>query len=252
MDGIEWKRNKWKWFIKFWFYINEIIAMHSGDHLIADNPEIKNHLLRLVSKNKITMIPYGARFIYKKNLDFSLVAKYKLKAKNYATVIARPEPENNILQIVRAFSKKVRGFDLVVVGNYEDDNAYHRLIVKNAGPEVKFIGPQYNSQFLDTLRYFALFYIHGHTVGGTNPSLVEALGASQPVLAHDNKYNRWVAGDAAIYFSDELSLENNFDIIQDSNVLKDLRRKSKLRFNEDFKWSKILKKYEDLLFGWIS
>ena len=250
MDGIEWKRGKWKWYERIWLYLNERAGCLFGNHLIADHPEIKNHLKTRVKDSKITMIPYGAREVL--HADLTCIHKYGLKEKAYAILIARPEPENSILEIVRAFSRVKRNHKLVVLGNYLSDNAYHQEVITNASNEIVFLGAIYEHNELDALRLFASLYIHGHTVGGTNPSLVEALAAGQPVLAHDNKYNKWVAGSKAHYFKDENDCALELDkLLQNDAELSLMSSWSRERFQKEFTWNRVLGAYENLLINWL-
>jgi len=117
MDGIEWRRQKWSTLERAWLYLNERAGCWLGNHLIADHPEIKAHLATRVGDAKITMIPYGADRI--DNADSGVLAQYGLQPGGYAMVIARPEPENSILEIGAAFSRKPRGMKLVVLGRYD-------------------------------------------------------------------------------------------------------------------------------------
>jgi len=246
MDGIEWKRDKWKWYERVWLYLNERAGCHVGNHLIADHPEIKSHLISRVSDKKVTMIPYGARKVT--HADEDSLKKFGLSAAKYAIVIARPEPENSILEIVKAFSRKPRSIKLVVLGGYNESNAYHQLVKSVASSDVMFLGAVYDHSDLDSLRFYSSFYIHGHTVGGTNPSLIEALGAGQPVLAHDNKFNRWVAGVNSLYFKDENECSERIDkILCDVNILTEMSISSQERFNRSFTWDGVLEQYKILL-----
>ncbi len=251
MDGIEWKREKWSSIEKSWLYLNERLGCWLGNHLIADHPEIKAHLVSRVSPNKITMIPYGADSIA--SSDESLLSAYRIKPGQYALVIARPEPENSILEIVEAFSREHRGINLVVLGKYcPEENEYHKHVITAASDEVKFIGAIYDKATINALRLYARFYVHGHTVGGTNPSLVEALGASLPVLAHDNKFNRWVAGEGAFYFADSAECAGYLDrLCVDDIALLDCKRNSSEQFENRFKWEAVHREYEKLLEQWI-
>ena len=251
MDGLEWKREKWTLNERIWLYINERAGCLIGNHLIADHPEIKKHLLSRVNTNKITMIPYGANFVESANIQ--KIESLGLKNNNYCIVIARPEPENNILEIVKAFSNKKRNLKLVVLGNFNlENNLYHKSVFDAASDEVIFPGAIYDSDVVESLRFFAKLYIHGHSVGGTNPSLVEALGAGVPVLAHKNKFNRWVAGESAKYFSDEYECEKLLDtILSDDENLNDMSIGSVRRFKCDFTWEKICDEYEKLLMKFI-
>lgn len=251
MDGIEWRRGKWGAIAKTWFYLNERFGCCFGNHLIADHPHIKKHLATRVSESKITMIPYGADPVFQ--ADASLLAAYGLAPNNFGVLIARAEPENSILEAVQAFSSKRRNRKLVVLGKYEPaTNAYHRAVLAAASDEVAFVGAIYEKPMVNALRHFARFYIHGHQVGGTNPSLVEALGACSPVLAHDNAFNRWVAGDAAIYFADANSCSERIDrLFSDDSLIEQMRSAAKIRFNTQFTWDRILLEYEALLLKWL-
>jgi glycosyltransferase involved in cell wall biosynthesis len=251
MDGIEWKREKWGLAAKVWFRLNEIIGCWVGNHLVADHPKIADHLATKVTRKKITMIPYGGLEIG--DADESVLTKYKIDKNKYAIVIARAEPENSILEVVTAFSKKRRGINLVVLGTYTPDkNTYHKQVMDAASDEVLFPGAIYEKNAITALRYFARIYVHGHKVGGTNPSLVEAIGAGNAILAHDNEFNRWVAKDGAIYFNDQASADEAFDrLIGDEELVKELRLKSKENYYNNFQWNDILHQYEILLERWL-
>ncbi len=249
MDGMEWKRSCWPWYGRLWFYINEWLAIWFSHHLIADNPHIKKHLKsRWVRDSKITMIPYGARSV--ENAEKARVSDIIGQDKTpYALVVARPVPENNILEIVKAWSQENRGCRLFVLGNLKQENSYHRKILAYQSTEIIYPGAVYEADKIDALRYHAEFYIHGHSVGGTNPSLLEAMGAGNATIAHDNPYNRWVlSDDGALYFKeqDEL-LRAIYSLLNDSHKRNALKDKSKLRHQERFQWHRILKKYKDIL-----
>ena len=247
MDGIEWKRQKWGIIAKTWFYLNERAGCWLGNHLVADHPEIKKHLSTRVNPNKITTIAYGAEKL--RGLDDDVLNDYGLLPDGYMTLIARPEPENSILEVIEGFSEKSRGCKLVVLGNYEPEkNAYHKKVIEAASPEVIFLGAIYDKNILNALRFFSLAYIHGHQVGGTNPSLIEAMGASNPVLAHDNKFNRWVLEEGGRFFSDACSLSTLVtDVIENSALRSDMKKATVKRYNSEFTWENILNKYEDML-----
>ncbi len=248
MDGVEWRRGKWSPLERSWLYVNEKLGAWLGNHLIADHPEIKNHLARFVSPGKITVIPYSADIL--ETADESQLLPLGLEKNRYALIVARPEQENLILEIVRAYSlNSKRGIPLVILGNYKpESNSYHQEVLEAAGDEVHFVGAIYDQAVVQALRFFSRLYIHGHTVGGTNPSLVEALGAGSPVLAHDNKFNRWVAGDGARYFSTEQECSRQIDILlQDDECIVSMKRHSIQQIKENFTWETIHRAYEQLL-----
>jgi glycosyltransferase involved in cell wall biosynthesis len=247
MDGLEWRRQKWSAPEKAWLYLNERLGCWFGNHLVADHPEIADHLATRVSRRKITMIPYGADRVGR--ADASLLSPYDLSPGSYSIVIARPEPENNILEIVLAFSSRPRGSRLVVLGNYlTKKSAYHRQVLAAASDEVMFPGAIYDQSTVAALRYYAALYVHGHSVGGTNPSLVEAMGAGASVLAHDNRFNRWVAGPGAHYFSNAADCAVFFDrLLADTEELRLMKQASRQRFKEGFSAEVECQAYEALL-----
>jgi len=251
MDGIEWKRAKWGRIAKTWFWLNDWLGCWLGDHLIGDHPEMKKHLSTRVSPDKITMIAYGAPTVAEAPTE--PLQALGLEPQRYFTVIARPEPENSILEIVKGFSSKPRGMTLAVLGKYDERLDYHRAVIDAAGPEVRFLGPIYDQPTLASLRYHCLAYVHGHQVGGTNPSLVEALGAGNAVIAQDNRFNRWVASEGALYFKDAVECSLRFDeLIQHPDRADRMRRASRDRHTSVFQWDTILGQYERLLEAHLS
>jgi len=246
MDGLEWKRDKWRYHERAWLWLNERCGCWFGNHLVADHPEIANHLATRVDRQKITMIPYGGTEVL--DADLTKLASVGVSADSFVTVIARPEPENSIREIVRAFSRKRRGIYLIMLGRYEPEkNSFHKAVLDVASPEVIFPGAIYDQSVVQALRYFGRAYLHGHRVGGTNPSLVEALGAGSAVIAHDNPFNRWVAGDTAAFFRDEDTCAALLDrLLGDDNILKQMRKSSLERFRMRFTWSQVFSEYENL------
>jgi glycosyltransferase involved in cell wall biosynthesis len=251
MDGVEWRRAKWGKGAKAWFWVNDWAGCWLGNHLVADHPEIARHLASRVSKRKITTIGYGAKQVL--NPGDTAVRRLDLEPGGYLTLVARAEPENSVLDIVRGFSMRRRGLRLAVLGHYDEQNyAYHAEVKAAASDEVTFLGAIYDKPVLQALRYHSVAYVHGHQVGGTNPSLVEALGAGNAVIAHDNRFNRWVAGDGARYFrgADDLCAALD-DVLADPQQLARMRASSVQRFENGLTWDRILVQYERLLERWL-
>ena len=245
MDGIEWRRAKWGSLAKAWFWLNDWLGCWLGDHLVADHPEIEAHLATRTRSNRITTIPSGATPA--QDAPTAPLASYGLEPGQYLTLIARPEPENSILEAVRGFSCRRRGCKLVVLGNYSDEQWYHRAIQDAASDEVVFLGAIYDSDKVMALRRHCIAYVHGHQVGGTNPSLVESMGAGNAVIAHDNRFNRWVAGDAARYFTDGIAFDRMLTtLLGDEAALARMRQASQARFEAVFSWGSVLADYEAL------
>lgn len=246
MDGIEWSRAKWGPWAKAWLWLNERAGCVLGNHLIADHPQIATHLATRVRADKITTIPYGAAAVDEAPHD-ALVG-FGLEPGRYLTLIARPEPENSVHEAVQGFSSARRGVQLAVLGHYDPLVPYHAAVLQAASPEVRFLGAIYDAPTVRALRFHSLAYVHGHQVGGTNPSLVEALGAGNAVIAHDNRFNRWVAGAAAQYFSDADSFDAMLGrLLSDQEAQHEMRHASRARHEEAFTWPQVLNRYEALL-----
>jgi glycosyltransferase involved in cell wall biosynthesis len=246
MDGLEWKRAKYGYGSRAYLWLNERLAAFSGTQLIADHPVIADHLATRTTRLKIVTIPYGSDPIT--DASSAPLESLGLEPGRFLTLIARPEPENTVLEIVRAFSAEPRGAKLVVLGKYDQSSSYHKQVIDAAGPEVVMPGAIYEKSILASLRFYSAAYLHGHRVGGTNPSLVEALGAGNPVIAHDNSFNRWVAGDAGLYFLNEADIECHIQKVLGDAVLR--RRLSSLarqRWIAEFTWPSVLDQYHNLL-----
>jgi glycosyltransferase involved in cell wall biosynthesis len=247
MDGIEWSRSRWGLMKQGILYVNERFAALFGDHLIADHPEIRKYLLSRAADKKITTIAYGADLVVDGSVE--LVASLGLEPGSYLTLIARPIPENNILELVRAFSLRRRGFKLVVLGDFDQSKeSYHGAVKSAASEEVMFPGAIYDTAIVKSLRFHSVAYLHGHTVGGTNPSLVEAMGAGNAIIAHDNPYNRWVAQGGALYFKDESMIDRCLIQLLTNKKLRDeIANASLSRYKSEFTWDRVAGQYEALL-----
>ncbi len=247
MDGIEYRREKWSKPIKAWFWANERLAARLGNHLIADNPAIYDHLARSSTVRKLSMIAYGSDLI--ETASEQIVRDHGLLPQSYVSLIARLEPENSTLEIVRAYSAAERAHPLVVVGPLDPDtNDYHAELVAAGSPDVRFLGAIYDREAVQALRFHSLAYVHGHRVGGTNPSLVEALATGSAIVAHDNVFNRWVLGDVAEYFGDSADCVDILErLLNDSAHSESMRRATRARHLAQFTWGTHLEAYDRLL-----
>lgn len=243
MDGIEWRRPKWGMAARTWFWLNEWIAAWTSHRLVADHPAIADHLATRRPCGAIATIAYGADPVT--SAPEAPVRALGLEPGRYLISIARIEPDNNILPIVEAFCSRKRDMKLVVLGTLSDQIPYHVAVRKAANGSVVLPGAIYDQEIVKALRYHARAYLHGHTVGGTNPSLVEALAAGNMVIAHDNPYNRWTAGAAAIYFTDTASCAERMQQALDDDALVAARGKAaRARAHEAFRWEDVLLAYE--------
>lgn len=249
MDGLEWRRSKYGIPQKTWLFINEVAGAWLGNHLIADHPEINRHLTKWARSERITTIPYGSTPV--ESADPDRLRPLGLAPNDYSIIIARPEPENSIKEMVAAYSSRTRRGPLVVLGDYDQRNNYHRAVLSAAGPQIHFPGAIYDRAVVESLRFHARLYLHGHTVGGTNPSLVEALGAGSPTLAHDNRFNRWVAGPEQAFFIDQPTCARQLDqLLDDEERLASMRQASLARHRSTFTLEHCLDQYEELLTKW--
>jgi glycosyltransferase involved in cell wall biosynthesis len=241
MDGIEWKRRKWGPIARRWLWLNEKLAGIFATRMIADHPEISAHL-RGRGLGESVMIPYGSEPITQAPQE--ALASFGLAPNGFFISICRIEPENSILELIRAFVAAKTGLKLVVLGNLKPENPYHQEVQQAANADVLFPGAVYEADRLQALRLYCRAYLHGHQVGGTNPSLVEALGAGSPVIAHDNPFNRWVAGPEQLYFSNEADCAEVFHRVATGTVdVTPLRDAARRRHQEAFTFEKIHTRY---------
>jgi glycosyltransferase involved in cell wall biosynthesis len=245
MDGIEWKRAKWSALGRLWFYLNEWAGAWASNHLIADHPEIANHLSTRRSRKSMTMIPYGADGV--REISDAPLAQYGLEKGKYFISIARIEKENSILTLVEAFSQAKRVMKLVVLGKFEAGNAFHQEIKAKASGEVIFPGAIYTPEIVQALRFHARAYCHGHQVGGTNPSLVESLACGNAVLAHDNRFNRWTAGENQFFFHDVESCSSAFSSLIDKQDLTQAQAAAYEQAEKHFTFEKVNGAYKEVI-----
>lgn len=247
MDGIEWSRSRWGPTRQAILYINERFSAAVGNHLIADHPEIEKYLWTRAPRRKVSMIAYGADEVL--TADEAPVRALGLEPGRYLSLICRPIPENSILELVTGFSARKRDFTLAVLGDYQPaTDRYHRQVMEAASDDVVFLGAVFDPDVVQPLRFHSAMYLHGHTVGGTNPSLVEALGAGNPVLAHDNDYNRWTAGASQSYFrtSDDVAAALD-DALASPERRKRMSSAARERHRAGLTWHQVGEEYRSLL-----
>jgi len=200
MDGIEYLRTKWtlpkRLFVRFCIWT----SVYLSDYVIADSKSIREFLLKnyIISDKRIIQIEYGADINDKS--DLSLLDEYNLKPNGYYLVVSRLEPENNIDCIIRGYIKSDIQKPLIVVGNLLKTK-YVNGLLQFKSDKVRFFGGVYDKSKLEALRSGCIAYFHGHSVGGTNPSLLEALGSGNIIIAHNNVFNREVTDNKMKYFS---------------------------------------------------
>ncbi|BAO75582.1 DUF1972 domain-containing protein [Winogradskyella sp. PG-2] len=244
MDGLEWKRSKYKPAVQKFLKYAEKLAVKSSDYLISDSIGIQNYLLKEY-KVKSEYIAYGAELF--KNPNSAILNEYDVEASNYNMLIARFEPENNLEVILDgvAISDKKTPFLVVGKHNVNKFGTYLKNKFKNV-EHIRFMGGIYNLEHLNNLRYYSKFYFHGHSVGGTNPSLLEAMASKVLMIAHNNEFTKSILEEDAFYFSTKEDVKGYIDNLNKENNLNKIDNNYK-KIEESFKWELINKKYLDFL-----
>ncbi|EAZ96837.1 Glycosyltransferase-like protein [Flavobacteria bacterium BAL38] len=236
MDGLEWKRSKYSWPIQQFLKVAEWLAARSGDYLVADSLGIQTFLKEKYKKES-TYIAYGAHLFDSPNE--SILQQYQVEEGNYNMVMARFEPENNLDMVLEGVAlNKEDKTPILVIGKHETKyGAYLKNKFKDFS-NIRFIGGVYNLEHLNNLRYFSNLYFHGHSVGGTNPSLLEAMASKALVIAHNNNFNKGVLKENAYYFSNPIEVKKILNTIKKNDNLQFISNNYQAIAN-DFNWEKI-------------
>jgi glycosyltransferase involved in cell wall biosynthesis len=245
VDGVEWRRNKWNFLIKKFLKISEKMAIKYADEIVADNQGICDLLHDNYYVNS-ELIAYGGSHVFKKTLTESLINDFSFLNKSYAFKVCRIEPENNVEIILEAYSEL--NDELVIIGNWQNSDfgkqLFHRFSAFN---NIHLLDPIYESDKLNQIRSNCSIYIHGHSAGGTNPSLVEAMSLGLPIICFDVNFNRFTTNNKALYFSDKENLKQmilnskGYNLIEISKNLQNIA-------NEQYDWGLIAKQYKKLFF----
>lgn len=256
-DGHEWLRAKWSWPVRRYWKLSEQLMVKQADLLICDSKNIEAYIQNDYAKYQpqTTYIAYGT------DTSKSILTKEDEKVRNwfqekgvkehdYYLVVGRFVPENNYQAMIKGFMASDSQKDFVLITNVEENKFYQQLL-KETGfdqdPRVKFVGTVYDQELLKYIRENAFAYFHGHEVGGTNPSLLEALESTKLNLLLDVGFNREVGEDGAVYWKkDDLSSVINHVEAWDSSQIDQLAQKSSRRIAEAFTWNKIVEDYEML------
>ena len=249
MDGLEWARSKWHPVVRTYLRWMERVMSAVSDHVLADAEAIKVHYdNRYPSGAPCTFIPYGAHGVSPDRMVDRL-ARFDLKVDGYLLIVARMEPENHILEIMEAHRQWGGPHPLVIVGDHAGHNDYCRRLRESHAPSVRFLGAIYDPGEVAALRGGALAYIHGHSVGGTNPSLLEAMWFGSVVIAHDNAFNREVLGGSGLFFESIGSLVATVQRVHDMDIASRARLKASTRavVDQNYQWSMVVGAYLSLL-----
>ena len=266
-DGHEWARRKWSKPVRQYWKLSERLMVTKADLLTCDSKNIEKYIHNVYAKYglKTVYIPYGADVVSKKSAgNFEpdrISTKYKrwlkqngLSVNGYYLVVARCVPENNFDIIVREFMASDTSKRLAIITTPNDkflgelDRKYHY----SADPRICFLGSVYDRRLLMEIRSHAFAYIHGHEVGGTNPSLLEAMGSTDVNMLFNVCFNEEVAEDSALYWGkEEGSLRDLIHRADKMNAAdrQALGTKAKKRISEAYAWKSVVRKYEDVFLG---
>ena len=251
MDGLEYKRTKFnKWVQKFVFWEERMAVKHSH-YLIADNMGIQDYYKEKYGKES-KFLAYGANIYDNYKEDY--LKEYGLERDKYLLVIARLEPENNLSMAIDGYiaSKLYDKMPLVIIG--KTNTPYGKFLVDHYVnyANIKFVGGIYDFDKINSIRYFSHAYFHGHSVGGTNPSLLEAMASNCFIMSHDNVFNRTVLGGNALYYSNDKEVTSLLDRLEElSSTYKSQFVTNNLEIiRTQYSWEKLVDEHEKY-FEWI-
>ena len=256
-DGHEWLRAKWSLPVRKYWKISEQLMVKHADLLVCDSKNIEKYIHEDYQQYqpKTTYIAYGTDTTPSilKAEDAKVRDWYQEKGvseKGYYLVVGRFVPENNYEAMIREFIKSKSKKDFVLITNVEQNKFYDQLLQDTGfdkDSRVKFVGTVYDQELLKYIRENAFAYFHGHEVGGTNPSLLEALASTKLNLLLDVGFNREVGEDGAIYWKkDELARVIEEVERFDEDAISELDEKSSQRIEDAFTWEKIVSDYEEV------
>lgn len=259
-DGHEWKRSKWNAAIRQYWKISEKYMIKHGDLIICDSMSIEKYIKEDYRQfnPKTTFIAYGADVLESNEVSFDEVKlnnwyeKFNIKSKEYYLIVGRFVPENNYETMIREFMLSTTKKDLVIITNHSGNRLYDELNKKlnfESDKRIKFVGTVYDQDLLLQIRKGAYGYLHGHEVGGTNPSLLEALAVTDLNILLDVGFNKEVGQDGAVYFNKEkgnlANIISNLDSVANDFIVEK-GNAAKKRILNRYTWTFIVERYETL------
>ena len=243
VDGLEWRRGKWNAVGQAYYRLAEQLSVRWSDALIADARGIADYYAEEFEA-PTDLIAYGAPLI---DAGSSRLAELDLAPRGYHLVVARFEKENHVDVIVDGYRRSAATAPLVVVGSAPYADAYTASIHELADDRVRFLGGVWDQDLLDQLYGNALTYVHGHSVGGTNPSLLRALGAGAPVLAYDVRFNREVVGESGRYFLGADGVRQAIEAAEADPADQERRSAAARERARAYDWDDVTDRYEAML-----
>lgn len=241
IDGLEHKRQKWNFAVRMFLKFSESIAVKFSDIVIADNREIQKYIVSQYGKQS-RLIEYGGDNVSSYNATDCHSADCDGLPKNYFFKVCRIEPENNVEMILSAF-QDMPAHNLVIVGNWDASSYGMKLKTAYSGfPNIFLKDPIYDTTVLNRLRKNCSWYLHGHSAGGTNPSLVEAMYLKLNIVTFDVPFNRETTEDKAVYFKSKKELEGFIDAAS-NRLIRPNGSQMKEIADRRYRWKIISEKY---------
>lgn len=253
MAGVEWERSKFSIFerslLKFFFKL----ALIGSNFVIIDNKRLVDYIEKKYQK-KAVYIAYGVNEIPPIDWDQSISDHYtssEIFPNDYWLVVARLQPDNNIEKVLRAYITSKTKKPLVIIGDYSSGDDYKEkidfILTSKNDKKIILTGGIYNQDYLNMFRQNCFGYIHPHSIGGTNPSLLEAMVMQNIIIANDNVFNREVAGNSVIYFKNSFDLQNKLEKLEENpKPFLKLKTFSHHIAKKKYNWSEIVNEYEIL------
>ena len=242
MDGLEWKRTKYSKPVQQFLKFAERLAAISSDFLVSDSLGIQKFLKEKYKKDS-TYIAYGAYPF--SDADENVLKEYNVEKGNYNMIMARFEPENNLDMVLEGVAMNEDKTPILVVGKHLTKYGHYLKNKFKDHSNIRFMGGIYNLEHLNNLRFYSNLYFHGHSVGGTNPSLLEAMASKSLVIAHNNDFNKGILKGNSYYFSNSKEVKNILNTIKKNDNLQLVQNNFDAIVNE-FNWEKINGEYLQL------
>jgi glycosyltransferase involved in cell wall biosynthesis len=244
LDGLEWQRTKYSPRIRKFLLYAEKLAVKYSHFFIADHPVIQTYFREKYGIQP-EYIAYGAELFG--TADPDVLRSYGVRAGNYLLLMARMEPENNIETILDGYAKSRTAMPMLVVG--DTVNKFGKYLRDKFSEEGRIIFTEgiYDNWKTHCLKSFCHLYFHGHSSGGTNPSLLEAMASEALIVAHDNPFNRQVLGENALYFTDAEDIARLSDGLPEGLAVANMKRENRQRIMKDFNWPDVVAHYEQFI-----
>ena len=259
--GAEWRRTKWGKILQVYLYISAIMMAKSTDCMVCDNEGIRELYQKMLKgrKPELEYVAYGVNAVPavsepapEKVTEF--FKKWEIEKEQYYLILGRFIPENNYEMMFKGFMKSDTTRKLLVICNYQTEiQKFYEHIKKSTGyesdPRIIMAGTLYDQEILHYVRQYAHGYIHGHSVGGTNPGLLEAMAETDVNILYDVPFNRYVGGEAAYYFSNEKELTERIhfidEISEEERIMKG--NQARKRMLTKYSWQFIVEEYDRII-----